>query len=171
MTAVPLSQSEIVAELLEIQAERRRLDEREMELLTLLQKPKKGLRKPVLLTFGKNIISWEGGALSITGRGYKFVKALYDADGMRRKEATLGRLVWGQEPKHHTFRELARWLAEKLEKAKFPYQLLPLMSKEKTVPTGEKHSDGKPKLKHLRPVIIGVKLTARTKSANLAVNR
>ena len=172
MTTVSLSQPEIVAELLEIQAERRRLEGRETELLTLLQEQNESIKNPVPLIFGKNVITWEGGALSIRGNGYLFLKVLYEADGMQLTEDAICGMVWRQDkdPEHHTFKESVRWLTEKLEKARFPYQLLPVMSEGGTIPIGEKFRNGKQKLKHVRPEIIGVKLNARKKSANLSIN-
>ncbi|MDR0328803.1 MAG: hypothetical protein LBI05_10955, partial [Planctomycetaceae bacterium] len=128
-----------------LEKERGKLCAEELVLRTELRERLAGTKraeKPVPLTFGKNVITWDGGAVALEGLGYKFVKALYDSKSMKLKEATLGRLVWGQEPKHQTFKELVRWLAEKLERAKFPYQLLPVMSKERTVKTGEKYRDG-----------------------------
>jgi len=161
MTAVPLSQPGIVAELLAIQAERRRLDKREMELLTLLQEPKKDSEKPVLLAFGRNVIRWEGGALPIRGKGYKFVKALYEADQMRQKVRTLGKKVWNNPVvKQHTFIVALHWLAEKLEKAKFPYRLLPVRSQER-FEVMERKKGKKPVTKRIQSEIIGAKLGIR----------
>jgi len=139
------------------------------ELREILE-PDKRKCTPIKLTFDKNIITWNGGAIALKGLGYKIVRTLYEVNDMMMEEATLGERVWGQEPKHRTFNELVRWLMEKLERAKFPYQLIFIMSEEKIIQTGEKYSDGRPKLKHLRPVIIGIKLNARTTSANLAAN-
>lgn len=161
MTAIPLSQSEIVAELLEIQAERRRLDERETELLTLLQKPKKGTKRPVELTFKKNVITWEGGALPIRGKGYKFVRALYGANKMRQKVRTLGKKIWNNPVvKQHTFIVALHWLAEKLEKARFPYKLLPVRSQER-FEVVERTKGKKPITKRIQSEIIGAKLGIR----------
>ena len=57
-----------------------------------------------------------------------FVKALYEADMMRLQEKTLGRLVWHNAmPNHHGFKEFLRKIAEKLEKAKFPYRVIDLV--------------------------------------------
>ena len=170
MTAPPLSKSEILAELLEIQAERRqiadavkRLDDREMELLTRLQSPKKATKKHIPLTFGKNIITWDGGGLAIKGKGYKFVKVLYDAKKMRLKEATFDRLVWNNKlPSHDAFKEYIRWLATKLEKAKFPYRLIPVKSKGQIKSFLNPNSDdGKPLQKWIDPGIIGAKLATK----------
>ena len=145
-----------------------------MELRAELQKilePRKRKRTPppIGLAFGENVIAWDGGAVALEGVSYKIVKALYDANGMKMKEGTLGRLAWGDEPTHKNFKERISRVSEKLEKAKFPYRLLPVMSKEKTVPTGEKYPNGRPKLKHLRPIVIGVKLTATFRIAKVAV--
>jgi len=170
MTTASLSELEIVTRLLEIHAARRTFDVEEAELLALLKKQKRGATPPVKLTFGKNIITWDGGFLYIKGKGYKFVKALYDTNSMKMKESVLGERVWGYEQSHKNFKDMFYEIQEKLEKAKFPYQLLPVMSKDKTVPTGEKYPDGRPKLKHLRPVIIGVKLTTGKNSAIPAVD-
>ena len=170
MTASPLSKSDIVAELLKIQAERekiadavKRLDDREMELLTRLQNPKKATKKHIPLTFGKNVITWDGGALAIRGKGYAVIKALYDAKKMRLREATLCPIVWSDgdsADNHDNFKELIRWLSEKLEKAKFPYRLLPVMRRERVENTGEMRN-GKPVKKRIRSGIIGVKLRTR----------
>ena len=170
MSVIPLSKSEIVAELQEIQAERqkyadaiKRLEDRETELLTLLQNPKKATRKHVPLTFGKNVITWDNEALAIKGKGYKFVKALYEARKMRLKEATLDRLVWNNElSSHDAFKEYMRWLATKLEKAKFPYRLIPVKSKGQIKSFLNPDSDaGKPLQKWIEPGIIGAKLATK----------
>ena len=162
MTARPLSKSEIVAELLEIKAEQRRLGNRETELLTLLQNPKKkGAKKSVPLTFGKDVITWDRGALVIKGKGYKFVKALYDADKMRLKRELLGKVVWNDSlVNRHTFIVLFHWLSEKLEKAKFPYRLIPVKSKSRVETTLEIRKN-KPVKKLIQSEIIGVKLGIR----------
>jgi len=165
MSAVSLSQSEIVAELLAIQAERRRFDERETELLTLLQTPKKRSAPPVPLTFGKNVITWSGGALPIKGKGYQFIKVLYEADKMRLKIATLEKTVWRDDiqkgkiaaVRQNSFIVFLNWLAVKLEKGKFPYRLMPTRSNERTEDTGEIRRN-KPVKKRVRSVITGAKL-------------
>jgi len=164
MTVAPLSQPDIVAELFEIQAERRRLDERETELLTLLQTPKKGTKRPVCLVFGKNVIRWDGGALAIMGKGYKFVKALYEADEMRLEIEALEALVWrddmeekGKIVKQHTFVVALQRISEKLERAKFPYKLLPIRSKERHE-IMERKPGKKPTAKRIQSEIIGAKL-------------
>jgi hypothetical protein len=70
--------------------------------------------------------------LYIKGKGYLFVKALYEADGMQLEIADLEDLVWKVDEKKNvemvtssTFRVLLHRLSTKLEKAKFPYRLLP----------------------------------------------
>ena len=167
--------SEIFARLDAIElAERELRAERVVLLAELQERQEAGKRKrtppPVELKFGKNVITWDGGTMYIKGKGYKFVKALYEANGMKLKEQTIGVRVWGYEQSHKNFKDKFYQLQAILEKAKFPYRLLPVMSKEKTVPTGEKYPDGKPKRKHLRPVIIGVKLTTAVNYAKTAVN-
>ena len=124
----------------------------------------------VKLTFGKNVITWDGGAVTLEGVEYKIVATLYAANKMRLKEATLGKRAWGDEPTHRAFRERVRSVTEKLEKAKFPYRLLPVMSKPRMVLTGEKFPNGKPKQKCLRPVIIGFKFNDTSPRANVAVD-
>jgi len=164
MTAAPLSQPDIVAELFEIQAERRRLDERATELLMLLHKPRKDQKRPITLIFGKNVIRWDGGALAISGKGYKFVKALYEADEMQLEIAALEELVWqgdieekGMIVKQHTFVVALQRFSEKLEKEKFPYKLLPVRSKEK-YEIMERKTGKKPIAKRIQSEIIGAKL-------------
>jgi hypothetical protein len=98
------------------------------------------------------------------------VKVLYEADKMRLKEDTLARLVWEHKrPNHHTFKEFIRSTAEKLERAKFPYRLLPVMSKERTEPTGETRN-GKPVIRRIQSEVIGVKVDSRKSSVKLASN-
>jgi uncharacterized protein Usg len=163
MATNTLSKPEIVAELLEIKAEQKRLCDRETELLTLLQNPKKATKNHAPLTFGENIITWDGGALAIRGKGYAVMKILYTAKKMRMREATLCPLVWSDgdsADNHSNFKELLRWLSEKLEKAKCPYRILPVMRREKVETTGEIRN-GKPVKKRIRSGIIGVKLRAR----------
>ena len=176
MTAVVLSQSEIVAELLAIQAERRRFDERETELLTLLQNPQNGTKKPVLLRFGKNVITWEGGALAIGGKGYKFVKALYEADGMELDIEALEEFVWqndveekGKVIRQNTFRVALLRLSEKLERAKFPYKLLPERSKEKNEIV-VREVGKKPITKRIQSEIIGARLGVTVNCTNVTAN-
>ena len=170
MYSLPLSKSEIVAELLEIQAERekiadavKRLDDREIELLTRLQDPKKATKKHIPLIFGKNVITWDGGGLAIKGKGYKFIKALFEAKKMRLKEAALDQLVWNNElPSHDAFKEYIRWLATKLEKAKFPYRLIPVKSKGQIKSFLNPNSDdGRPLQKWIEPGIIGATLATK----------
>jgi len=168
MYSLPLSKSEIVAELLEIQAERekiadavKRLDDRQMELLIRLQSPKKATKKHIPLTFGKNVITWDGGALAIKGKGYRFIKALFEADKMRLKREILGGIVWNNDlVRQNTFIVFLHWLAGKLEKAKFPYRLLPAKSKEK-IKTVEHKAGEKPVKKRFQSEIIGAKLGIR----------
>jgi len=151
--------------LLEIKEERQALhqrlvalDQEETEILTRTKRTKKSVE----LKFGKNVIRWEGGEMKIRGKGYTFVTALYGADKMRLTEGTLGKYVWGKnrEPKHKTFTEYVRGLALKLEKAKFPYHLLPAMSQGKTRQTNEIRNN-KPIKIYEPPEIIGVKLRPR----------
>ena len=165
MTAVSFSQSEIVARLLEIKAARRAFDVEEDELFGLLQNTKKRPAQPVPLTFAKNVITWGGGALPIKGKGYKFIKVLYEADKMRLKIARLEKTVWKDDiqkgktvaVKQNSFIVFLNWLAAKLEFAKFPYRLLPTRSKEKSEDTGEIRKK-KPVKKRIRSVITGAKL-------------
>ena len=172
MTAVLLSHSEIVTELLDIQAERRRLDEKEMGLLALLQKVKKAVKKPIPLTFRKNVITWDGGALPIRGKGYRFLKALYNADKMRRKIATLEQIAWkedirkGKIIQQHTFIVMCHDLMKKLRKANCPYQLSFVRSKEK-VKVVERKGGKKPVTKRIQSKIIGAKLGIREFPENL----
>jgi len=159
MTAVALSKPEIVTRLVEIHTVRRALDAEESELLARLQRPKRDKDRPIELTFGKNIISWGNGqALPIRGKGYRFLKALYFADGMRLKEEILGRIVWGNNVlNHRNFTRYVLWLSEKLEKAHFPYRLIPAKSKEK-IKTIENPNGGKPTKARVQSEIIGIKL-------------
>lgn len=142
----------------------------EAELFGRLQKPKKNSLSPsVPLTFGINVITWENGqALVIKGKGYKFVKALYEADKMRLREATLDRLIWKDNVNHCNFKVFIRRLAEKLEKAKFPYRLLPVKSKPKVKQTRKKYKGNKPEMVFIPPEIIGVKLHGTKLCANVA---
>ena len=119
------------------------------------------LKSPVVpLMFGKNVITWGNGkALYIKGKGYKFVKSLYEVDKMRLKEATLDKIVWEGKVNHRNFREFVRRLAEKLEKAEFPYRLKTVMSRPQIIRTGEIRNN-KPVLRFVPPEIIGVKLHA-----------
>jgi len=128
-------------------------------------------KKPIELRFGKNIITWDGGALAIKGKGYKIVKALYEADKMRLKEATLDKRFWDGKVTHKTFKENIRQIAEKLERGKFPYSLLPVESKPKVVPIGEKGAYGKKSMRYIPAEIIGVKLHAKNFLGILAGNR
>ena len=124
----------------------------------------KHVKSLVPLTFSPNAITWGNGQkLVLKGKGRKFILALYKAKKMRLKEGTLGKRIWGKEgePTHNTFTEYVRWLSLKLEKAKFPYRLLPARSKQKMEETGEKFRNGKPKPKYVPPEIIGVKLCPR----------
>jgi len=159
MTAVAFTNPEIVTRLVEIHTVRRTLDAEESELLARLQRPKRDKERPIELTFGKNIISWGNGqALPIRGKGYKFLKALYFADRMRLKEETLGRIVWGNEVlNHRNFTRYVLRLAERLEKAHFPYRLIPAKSKER-IKTVENPNGGKPTKERIQSEIIGVKL-------------
>ena len=135
------------------------LDQMEQEL----QAGKKcAVKKPVELRFDKNIIIWEGGALPIKGLGYKFVQTLYEANDMKRTVRMLGKQVWGNSlVKQNTFIVFIHWLSAKLEKANFPYRLLPIKSKERYEATGETFKSGRPKRKRIRSEIIGVKLDIR----------
>jgi hypothetical protein len=151
LEAIDLEEGELRSEKIMLRTELREILER-----------RKHSKKPVPLTFGKNVIKWEGGELRIRGKCYKFVRSLYEANKMRLKEVTLGKRVWGRngEPKHRTFNQFVHWLADKLEKAKFPYRLLPAMSKGRTR-QAEEMRNNKPIKIHEPPEIIGVKLHVR----------
>jgi hypothetical protein len=167
MTAVALSKPEIIARLMEIHSVRFGLDLEEAELWGRLQRPKREISRPVPLTFGKDIITWgDGQALVIRGKGYKIVKALYKADNMRLTEETLDRIVWNGKVSHPTFTKYILRLAEKLEQANFPYQLLPMESEPKVETTGEVRN-GKPIKRFIDAVIIGVRLHRTVKCPNV----
>ena len=137
------------------------LDQEEHEILT----GKVRMEKPVTLTFGKNVIRWDGGAVPMRGKGYKFVKALYEADEMQLEIEALEETVWKQEIsgeskvviKQNTFRVALLRLSETLEKAKFPYRLFPVRSEEKTEIV-ERAIGKKPITKRIQSEIIGVRL-------------
>jgi len=161
MNASQISQQEIIARLQEICEEQERLAVEATGLLTQMRKPKWESVKPVPLMFGKNVITWGNGqALAIKGKAYEFVKALYEADKMRLKEETLDRLIWKDKIKHSNFKVFVRRLSEKLEKAKFPYRLKPVVSKPKVKETAKKLKSGSPVKIFVPPEIIGVKLHA-----------
>ena len=135
------------------------LDQMEHELPT---GEKRTAEKNVKLEFGKNVIIWDGGALPIKGLGYKFVQTLYEANEMKQTVRTLAKLVWGNPlVRQNTFIVFMHWLSAKLEKASFPYRLLPVKSKERYVTTAEKFKSGRPKRKRIRSEIIGAKLCIR----------
>jgi len=135
------------------------LDQMEQKLLT---GKKRAAETPIELRFDKNVIIWDGGALPIKGLGYKFVQTLYEANDRKRTVRMLGKQVWGNSlVKQNTFIVFIHWLSAKLEKANFPYRLLPIKSKERYEATGEKFKSGKPKRKRIQSEIIGVKLDLR----------
>ena len=122
------------------------------------------LEPPILLTFGKNVIQWKDGALAIRGKGYKFVKALYNADEMQLEIAALEEIVWkddmemkGKIIKQNTFIKALQRLAETLERAKFPYRLLPVESKERYEVVAQ-HQEKKPTSKRIQSRITGAQL-------------
>ena len=122
------------------------------------------MEKPVTLTFGTNVIRWDGGALAISGKGYKFVKALYEADEMQLEIEALEKLVWmddvelkGKIIKQNTFIKALQRLSETLERAKFPYRLFPIESKEK-FEIVERKLGKKPITKRIQSRITGAKL-------------
>ena len=159
MSTVSQSKQEIVARLLEIHNARRAFDIEEGELLARLQRPKGDTARPIELFFGKNTIGWDNGkVLYIKGKGYKFLKALYFANGMRLTVASLGKIVWGNEVlKHRNFTRYVLWLSEKMEKAQFPYRLLPAKSKGR-IKTVKNPNGSKPTKKRIQPEIIGIRL-------------
>ena len=161
MSTVPQTKSEILARLLEIHTARLTFDREEADLWARLQKPKGNTPRPKELTFGKDIVTWgDGQALAIKGKGYRLIKALYFANGMRLKVATLGRVVWDNDvPKHRSFKEFIRKIAAKLETALFPYRLIPVKSREKVRNTG-KLRKGKPEKRRIQSEIIGARLDA-----------
>jgi hypothetical protein len=170
MSTVTLSKPEILARLVEIHSFHRELYVEETELLARLQRPKGNTVRPVELTFGKDMILWgQGQVLAIKGKGYRFIKALYYADGMRLKEATLDKQIWKGKVTHRTFTRYIHRLAEKLEKAKFPYRLQPIESKPK-VKTNGKFRHNKPDLHFVPPEIIGARLYATDIWSNVAGN-
>jgi hypothetical protein len=174
MPALATSQPEIATELLEIQAEQgrlaaamKRLDERVAELLTRAQSPEKITKKHVPLTFGKNTITWgTGNTLYIKGKGYKLVKALYEANNMCLSEEILGKSIWDMKPEqdelpnHDNFKALIRNTATKLEMKKFPYRLIPEKSEERFEETGKMRGN-KPEVRRIQPEITGVRLDAK----------
>ena len=135
------------------------LDQKEQEILT----GKVRKEKPVSLTFGRDIIKWDGGALAIGGKGYKFVKALYEAEEMQLEIEALEELVWqdeigkGKIIKQHTFIVALQRFSERLEKEKFPYKLLPVRSKER-YEIVEHLTGKKPTAKRVQSEIIGARL-------------
>jgi len=132
------------------------LDKMEQELQT---GKKRTAEKPTKLTFGKNVITWDGGALPIRGLGYRFIQVLYEANDMKRTVRTLGLQVWGNPMvRQNTFIVFTHWLSAKLEKAKFPYRLLQVKSKERYEATDGEFKSGKPKRKRIQSEIIGMKL-------------
>jgi hypothetical protein len=171
MTSLPTSQPEIVAELLAIRAEcgrlvdaMKRLDERVSELLGRLENPDKATGRRIPLAFGKNTITWgTGNVLYIKGKGYKLVKALYEAEGMSLTEEIIGEIIWDTDPEkselpnHKNFKVFLLRLATRLEKEKFPYRLLPKRSKERFEET-EKMQGNKPEVRRIQPEIIGARL-------------
>ena len=159
MSTVSLTKPEILARLLEIHTARLAFDHEEADLWARLQRPKGNTKRPIELTFGKNTIAWGNGqVLYIKGKGYKFIRALYYANGMRLTVSKLGKMVWGNEVlNHRNYTRYLLWLSEKLEKAQFPYRLLPAKSKER-VETIEKTEKGKPAKKRIQSEIIGARL-------------
>jgi len=162
MSTVSLTKPEIVARLLEIHVARKAFDIEEGELLAILQQPKGNTKRPIELTFGKDIITWGNGqALAVRGKGYRFIKALYFANGMRLKRETLGRIVWDNDlPSHRNFVRYILWLSGKLEKGQFPYRLLPVKSKER-IESVDKPDGGKPIKKRIQSEIVGTRLGAK----------
>jgi len=135
------------------------LDQMEQELQT---EKKRAAEKTIELKFGEKIITWDGGALPIRGLGYKFLQKLYEANEMKQTVRTLANHVWGNPlVRQNTFIVFMHWLSAKLEKANFPYRLLPIRSQERHVATSETFKSGKPKRKRIRSEIIGAKLCIR----------
>jgi hypothetical protein len=171
MTAVLILQPEDVARILEIQKEERELSARLDILLSEGEKIIAGTEhteKP-MLKFDKNVIRWDGGTLAIRGKGYALVKILYESktemDEMVLDIATLEDTVWKDDVdekgkaliRQNTFRVALLRFAEILERAKFPYKLLPVRSQEIREITP--NADGKkPLTKRIQSRIIGAKL-------------
>ena len=149
------------------------LDQKEQEILT----GKVRTEKPVPLIFGKNVIQWQGGALAISGKGYKFIRALYEADEMHLDIPALEEIVWNEEIgegtkaviKQNTFRVTLLRLSETLEKAKFPYRLSPIRSEEKTEVV-ERAVGKKPITKRIQSEIIGARLGVTTRRKNVTAD-
>jgi hypothetical protein len=149
------------------------LNQEESEILT----GKQHTEAPILLTFCKKIITWDGGALYISGKAYKFVKALYEADDMELDIPALEEIVWKQEIggeskviiKQNTFRVALLRISEMLEKAKFPYRLFPVRSEEKTEIV-ERAIGKKPATKRIQSEIIGARLGVTEKRKNVTAN-
>ena len=100
--------------------------------------------------------------MAIKGKGYRLIKALYHAEGMRLKRDKLGLLVWNNDcVRQNTFIVFLHRLSEKLEMARFPYRLLPVKSKERIENNGETWKDKsgtkKPGKKRLQYEIMGAK--------------
>ena len=159
MSTVSLTKPEILARLLEIHAARKAFDVEEGELLARLQQSTRNTARPTELTFGKNTITWgDGQVLYIKGKGYKFVKALYETDKDWLKVEQLGLLVWENElVSHNTFTVMLHRLSEKLASVGFPYRLVPKKSKIRVELTGEVRGN-KPVKKLIQPEIIGAGL-------------
>jgi len=115
------------------------------------------------LTFGKNVISWGNGkALSISGNGYKLVKALYGASDMMLEESEVGLLLWDDDmPNRKNFKETVRRTMEMLEWAKFPYQLCWVKSEERYELSGAMLKSGRPEMRRVQSHIVGIRLDAR----------
>jgi hypothetical protein len=133
------------------------------EILTKTKRAK----KPIELKFDKNLISWNGGALHIIGKGYKFLKVLYEAESMQLGIAVFEKSVWeineadtDKMLKQATFIQFVRWLSKKLDTGNFPYILTQVKSEERTEDTGEMRN-GKPVKMRIRSETIGAKLHTR----------
>jgi len=135
--------------------------------------------KSISVYFGKNAISWKGGALGISGDGYKILKALYYADENYLTREELEELVWdkrklteeneGRFVKQDTFLQAVTRLAEKLASVNFPYQVIKIESEAKYEPTGKKFKSGMKKIKPLKPEIIGVRLNPTVDCKNVGL--
>ena len=117
-----------------------------------------------LLTFEpkRRIIRWNGGDIRLGKKGYKFIESLYFAKKRRLKIPTLEYKVWGEKViNRNTFRRFTHDLSTLLEKAKFPYRLIPAKSKERYERTEERLPSGGHKVKRIQSVIIGISLGVR----------
>ena len=103
-------------------------------------------------------IKWNKGCIILGKKPYRFIKALYFAQGRRLSIEKIAKAVWNEEgTKNHTIVVMYHRLAMTLAAAYFPYEIQQIKSGIRVVECENLEKKTKPK-KVFQPEIVGFEL-------------